>query len=371
MNDHKTPNLFCGFLAVALMSMSSPAVLTAARPLQIVWDQTAHEGGTFSVDFSPDGQQLASGGAYIVQSGAQLLYAENKLWAARDGTLLAATPRDQSLGATDEITFSPNGQAIATANGAVYCYPKGGCGSVAPGVADYSIPQLNRLDFTTTLPINATIDYSPDGTLLATGEYYTDHHIQIRDAADLSVIRTLPGHIAAPNNFGTFSVRFSADGTLLASGGVDSTVKIWRVSDGALLQTLLIGDELTPNVFTVSFSPDGQFLAAGTDALRRIKVWRVSDWTLFRSFSFGNEIFGYGQSNLAWTPDSVYVTGGRTVYPTPLTIRFWNVTTGALAGEFTDNTERAIYSIAFRPDGRALAYAASDDVVVARTPRLH
>jgi len=359
-----------GFLALAFMSVSSPAALAAARPLRIIWDNTAHEGGAFSVDFSPNGQQLASGGAYIVQSGAQLLYAENKLWAARTGALLAQTPRDQSLGATNEITFSPDGQIVATANGAVYCYPKGGCGSVAPGVADYSVPQFGRLDLTSTMPINATIDYSPDGILLATGEYYTDYRIQIRNAADLSIIRTLPGHIEAPNDFGTFSVRFSPDGTLLASGGVDGNVKIWRVSDGALLQTLSIGTELSPNVFTVSFSPDGQFLAAGTDALHTIKVWRVSDWSLFRSFSFGNEIFGYGQSNLAWTPDSTFLVGGRTVYPTPLAIRFWNVTTGASAGEFTDNTDRAIYYIAFTPDGRAFAYTASANVVVARTPRL-
>jgi len=38
--------------------MSSPAVLTAAQLRQIVWDTTA--GDTFSVDFSPDGQKLAS-----------------------------------------------------------------------------------------------------------------------------------------------------------------------------------------------------------------------------------------------------------------------------------------------------------------------
>jgi WD40 repeat protein len=370
MNNNKIIKPTLGFVALALASVSSPAVLAAAQPLRIIWDNTAHEGGAFSVDFSPDGQKLASGGAYIVQSSAQLLYAENKLWTARTGALLAQTPRDQSLGATNEITFSPDGQVVATANGAVYCYPKGGCGSVEPGLADYSIPQLGQLDRRTTVPINPTIDYSPDGTLLATGEYFTDYHIQIRNAADLSVIRTLPGHIEAPNNFGTYSVRFSPDGTLLASGGVDGNVKVWRVSDGALLQTLSIGTELTPNVFTVSFSPDGQFLAAGTDALHTIKVWRVSDWSLFRSFSFGNEIFGYGQSNLAWTPDSGYLVGGRTVYPTPLAIRFWNVTTGSLAGEFTDNTERAIYYIAFTPDGRAFAYTASSNVVVARTPRL-
>jgi len=32
-----------------------------------------------------------------------------------------------------------------------------------------------------------------------------------------------------------------------------------------------------------------------------------------------------GQSNLAWTPDSIYLVGGCSVYPTPLAIRFWNV----------------------------------------------
>jgi WD40 repeat protein len=370
VNDRRPKTLAFGFLAVALLTISSQTALAAARPLRVLWDNTAHEGGAFSVDFSPDGRKLVSGGAYIVQSGAQLFYAENKLWDARSGILLAQTPRDQSLGATNEITFSQDGQTIATANGAVYCYPKGGCGSVAPGLADYSVSQLTQLDITHTTPINATIDYSPDATLLATGEFYTDYRIQIRNASDLSIVRTLPGHIVAPNDFGTFSVRFSPDGTLLASGGVDGNVKIWRVSDGALLQTLSIGTELSPNVFTVSFSPDGQLLAAGTDALHTIKVWHVSDWSLFRTFSFGNEIFGYGQSNLAWTPDSTFVAGGRTVYPTPLAIRFWNVNTGALSGEFTDTTDRAIYYIAFTPDGRAFAYTASTNVVVARTPRL-
>ena len=106
MNNHKIIKLTFGLVAVMLVSVSSPAVLATARPLQIIWNNTAHEGGAFSVDFSPDGRKLASGGAYIVQSTAQLLYAENKLWAARTGALLAQTPRDQSLGATNEITFS-------------------------------------------------------------------------------------------------------------------------------------------------------------------------------------------------------------------------------------------------------------------------
>jgi WD40 repeat protein len=347
----------------------------AVNPVQIVWQRSAHDGGTASVEFSPDGTRLASGGSYIVQSGAQSFYGENKLWASRDGTLLAQTPQDYSIGGTNEITFAPNGQTVATANGSIYCYPNGGCGSLLPGAAIYAVPNLSLVTLIHTPPINSTIDYSPNGQLLATGEYAGDFRVRIRNAVTLSVIRTFAGHSAGPERSGTFSVRFSPDNSLLASGGADGNVKIWRVSDGALLRTLLIGTELSPNVFTVAFSPDGRLIAAGTDGLRDIKVWRVADGNLVRAFSFGEEVFGYGQSNLAWTANSVYLAAGRTVYPTPLTIRFWNVVTGELAQEVTDHTNRAIYSLAFAPAGQTFAtagqrfaYGASRDVVVARTP---
>ena len=151
----KTAVLWGALLATCLIT---PAPLPAATPIQIIWQQAAHEGGAYSVDFSPDGQRVVSGGAYIVQSGAQLFYGENKLWAARDGRLLALTSRDQSLGATNEIVFLPDGKTIATANGAVYCTPENGCGSVAPGLAKYSARQLGRLALLGTNPINATID---------------------------------------------------------------------------------------------------------------------------------------------------------------------------------------------------------------------
>jgi len=246
-------------LMIPALCLAAPFTFAQTHPLKILWQQTvAHPGGAFSVQFSPDGQQLASGGAYIVQSGAQLFYGQVKTWTAQNGTPIASTPQDQSIGGVNEVSYSPDGAKIAAGDGAVYCSPDGGCGSTAPAVSDYGAADLLRLRLQSTNPINATIDYSPDGSLLATGEYYTDHMIRIRSAADLSVIRSLPGHIEAPNDFGTFSVRFSPDGTLLASGGADGNVKIWRVSDGALLKTLVLGSELTPNVFTVAFSPDGQ-----------------------------------------------------------------------------------------------------------------
>lgn len=72
------------------------------------------------------------------------------------------------------------------------------------------------------------------------------------------------------------SVAISPDGTLLAAGYMDTTVRIWRVADSVLLHTL---SRHTNSVESVAFSPDGQTVATGSDD-STIKLWSAADGNL-------------------------------------------------------------------------------------------
>jgi WD40 repeat protein len=105
-----------------------------------------------------------------------------------------------------------------------------------------------------------SLAFSPDGTLLALG--LRNGTVRMWRVEDRELLRVLKTSIS-PTVEGVYSqdVAFSPDGKILAFGSTDGNVRLWRVSDGRLLHTL---EGRSGRICSLDFSPDGGILALGT-----------------------------------------------------------------------------------------------------------
>jgi serine/threonine protein kinase len=187
-----------------------------------------------------------------------------------------------------------------------------------------------------------SVAFSPDGETLASGS--ADTTVRLWRVSDGSTLRTLEGHTLPVT-----SVAFSPDGATLASGSNDDTVRLWRVSEGSLLRTL---EGHTDTVWSVTFSPDGETLTSGAlDST--VCLWRVSDGTLLHTME------GHKGSvrSVAFSPDGETLASGS--YDD--TVRLWRVSDGRLLRTLWHTNE--VWSVAFSPDGAMLASGSEDGTV--------
>jgi WD40 repeat protein/subtilase family serine protease len=191
-----------------------------------------------------------------------------------------------------------------------------------------------------------SVAFSPDGSLLASSGSW-DATIKLWRVSDGALVRTLTGHTDWVN-----SVAFSPDGSLIASGSDDSTIKLWRVSDGALVRTLT--GHWGP-VTSVAFSPDGRLLASSGSDDSTIKLWRVSDGALVRTLT-GH----WGPvTSVAFSPDGRLLASSGSW---DATIKLWRVSDGALVRILTGHTDW-VDSVAFSPDGSLIASGSRDATI--------
>jgi hypothetical protein len=187
-----------------------------------------------------------------------------------------------------------------------------------------------------------SVSFSPDGSLLASGSW--DDTIKLWRVADGSLVRTHKGLLGFVS-----SVSFSPDGSLLASGNFDGTIKLWRVSDGALVRTLTGHSPVN----SVSFSPDGSLLASGSGD-GTIKLWRVADSLEVRTLTGHTD----GVRSVSFSPDgSLLASGSR-----DNTIKLWRVADGLEVRTLTGHTD-LVLSVSFSPDGRLLASGSGDKTI--------
>lgn len=324
---------------------------------------TGHTSLVLSLAFSPNSARLATG------SWDQTI----RIWNIPDGSLLFSLPHGSNV---DPVAFAPDGKTLASG---------ARDGSIKLWDSERGVLVDTFLGHTALV---LTLAFAPDGGMLASGSWYPEYAIKLwappsQRASPISGLRsTLTNHSSSINEliftangqlisgadttarfWDALSGRFlgainaaasvptmalSPNGQLLALPGANHTVKIYRTSDGVLLQTL-VGH--TQDITGLAFSHDGTLLASGAffDGNNDvIKLWNVSNWTLLRELS-GPNLFGPFQG-INFSANDTLLSATCEAVPA-----VWHVADGGFVRSFP-----AIgFLTRFSPDGTLLAIASS------------
>ncbi|MDQ3927775.1 MAG: ABC transporter transmembrane domain-containing protein, partial [Chloroflexota bacterium] len=224
------------------------------------------------------------------------------------------------------------------------------------------------------------VTWSPDGSRLATGGFdnrvrvwsadgqllstHSDHAgiiaglTWVRDGRNLASVSTnmqiiewdaeSGSQVFAAKGDGNFlyNVKWSPDGSTLAAGLGDKSVRLWS-RDGKLLATMY---GHTDEIYCAAWSPDGKMLATGAND-DTVRIWSI-DGKALATLTGHTEFI----NTVAWSPDGKTLASGAF----DKTVRLWSADGTQLS---TLDTNSEVQAVAWSPDGKSLAAVLLDGTV--------
>ncbi|WP_445635188.1 hypothetical protein NSTC745_07119 [Nostoc sp. DSM 114161] len=189
------------------------------------------------------------------------------------------------------------------------------------------------------------VDVSPDSSLIASGSIDRTIKLWRRDGTEVA---TLKGHKGAVR-----AIAFSPDGQMLASAGEDGSIKLWK-PDGTFIKSFKAH---TVSIWGLAFSPDGQFLASGGWD-KTVKIWQP-DGTLVKTFQ------GYkmGFFGVTFSPDGQILAAGSG----DTTIKLWKRNSQGWENAKPLQTllghNAWVLKVAFTADGQTIVSGSEDKTI--------
>lgn len=290
---------------------------TGANLTKSVFTKTL--GGALSVTFSPDGQRLATSD----------INGTIRLWQVNDGKHILTCEGYGSWVCL--VAFSPNGEILASASEdhtvRLWSTETGKCIQTFSGHRSWVW----------------AIAFSSNGQFLASAS--EDHTIRIWSLRSGRCLKILTGH-----NSWVCAVAFSPRGNLLVSAGDDHLLRLWNVRTGECLQTLW---GHSSRVSSVVFSPDGEAIAS-TSEDQSIKLWQVATGECLQTLR--------GHTHWVWS--AAFSPDGRTLVSgsQDQTVRIWDIGTGDCLKTLQGHSSW-VQSVAFSPDGATIASGSEDQTI--------